>query len=197
MSSGFRRGRAGIEVRLDAGEAQALAYLVEDLIGLLGEPDDETPGGTDPTAQVDPLEALLGLSGRVPTRPSDPALARLLPDAYRPDAAHPEYAGAAEDFRRYTEADLRAGKLAAATAVLTSLAGRTGDRLALSPESAQEWLATLNDLRLALGTRLEVTEETDTELDRLPADDPRARLLQVYAWLGWLQETLVRAVADW
>ena len=46
--------------------------------------------------------------------------------------------------------------------------------------------AALNDVRLALGTVLDVTEDTP---DELPADDPRAPHLAVYHWLTWVQDS--------
>ncbi len=180
--AGFRRSRAGIEVKLRSGEAAVLRHLVEDLLELLG-------GGTT-AAPADPLTALVGIIDAVPSPPSDPALARLLPDGYRDDSE------AASEFRRYTEGDLRAAKSASARRVLADLAG-PGGRLTLDDAGAQAWLATLNDLRLSLGTRLSVTEDTYDELHRLRPSDPRARLLAVYGWLGYLQETLVTAVAGW
>lgn len=172
----FSRKRSGaIEAKADAVEVDVLIAVAGDLLVLLGEQDE---------ADQDPLAAMVGLTGAPVERPEDPALVRLLPDAYGDDDA------AATEFRRYTEADLRAGKRANATAVLaalSSLAGR-GGRLVLDREEADAWLGCLNDLRLVLGTRLEVTEET--ELARR-GDDPRAHALQVYGWLGWLQESLL------
>ena len=175
----FTRKRSGaIEAKLDAVEADVLTAVVSDLLELLG---DEDAGSSDP------LAAMVGLSDGPAVRPDDPALARLLPDAYGDDDA------AAQEFRRYTEGDLRAGKRAHATTVLASLAPLTGrgGRLALDRDEADAWLGSLNDLRLVLGTRLEVTEETELEL---PGDDPRAQALQVYGWLGWLQESLLGCI---
>ena len=60
-------------------------------------------------------------------------------------------------------------------------------------EQADAWLGCLNDLRLVLGTRLEVTEDTELDLRR---DDPRAQALTVYGWLGWLQESLLEAMTS-
>ena len=173
----MRFKRRGGTLRADVGpvEADVLSAVVSDLLVLLGEGEEE---------DADPLAALVGLSSGPVAAPTDPALARLLPDAYGDD---PE---AAQEFRRYTEGDLRAGKRANATTVLATLAplaGR-GGRLVLDRDEADAWLGCLNDLRLVLGTRLEVTEET--ELD-VRADDPRAQALQVYGWLGWLQESLL------
>lgn len=172
----FSRKRSGsIEAKADAVEADVLLAVTGDLLVLLGDQDE---------ADEDPLAAMVGLTSGPVARPDDPALARLLPDAYGDDDT------AATEFRRYTEADLRAGKRANASAVLAGLsplAGR-GGRLVLDREEAGAWLGCLNDLRLVLGTRLEVTEET--ELDPR-SDDPRAQALQVYGWLGWLQESLL------
>ncbi len=67
-----------------------------------------------------------------------------------------------------------------------------GGRLALDRDQVDAWLGTLNDLRLVLGTRLEVTEDTPLEL---PDDDPRAQALLVYGWLGWLQESLLSCIS--
>jgi hypothetical protein len=114
--------------------------------------------------------------------PDDPVLSRLLPDAYRDDPA------AAGDFRRFTDADLRAGKRANAQAVLASLP-EGGGRLELDRDQADQWLGCLNDMRLALGTALDVTEELDPE--QLAEDDPRFQALHVYGWLGYLQESLL------
>ena len=172
----FSRKRSGtIEAKVDAVEADVLLAVAGDLLVLLGEQDE---------ADEDPLAAMVGITTGPVERPDDPALARLLPDAYGADDQ------AATEFRRYTEADLRAGKRAHATVVLAGLAplaGR-GGRLVLDRDEADAWLGCLNDLRLVLGTRLEVTEET--ELDPR-GDDPRAHALQVYGWLGWLQESLL------
>ena len=176
----FKKQRAGgIRADLDPVEADVLLAVVGDLLVLLGEQEQ---------ADADPLAALVGLSDGPTERPSDPALARLLPDAYGDDEA------AATEFRRYTERDLRAGKRANASTVLASLAPLAdgGGRLVLDRDEADAWLSCLNDLRLVLGTRLEVTEDTELDPRR---DDPRAQALQVYGWLGWLQESLLGCIA--
>ena len=113
--------------------------------------------------------------------PDDPVVARLFPDGYRDDPV------AAAELRALTEDDLRAAKLDAARTVAGSLA----ERVVLDGETAGVWLAALNDVRLALGTRLGVTEDTYDALGELVPDDP----LYLYDWLTWLQERLVNAVA--
>jgi hypothetical protein len=65
-------------------------------------------------------------------------------------------------------------------------------RKTLSLEEADAWLRALNDLRLVLGTRLDVTEDIDFE--QLDPRKPRDRDLAVYAYLSWFQEELVEAL---
>ena len=130
---------------------------------------------------------MIGLTDNA-TLPDDPVLARLLPDAYRED---PEAAG---EFRRYTEQGLRSGKAAAARTVLATLPPG-GGRVRLSEPEAQAWLRALNDVRLALGVRLEVTDDFDERVDEIGPDDPRSAYIGVYQWLAFLQETLVRALS--
>jgi hypothetical protein len=175
----FKRTRSGVEAKLEAVEAQVLAQSAAELLELLGGEED---------VEQDPLAAMVGLPSGDASTPEDPALARLFPDAYRPDVEEPE---AAREFRRFTEPDLRAGKRGHAAAVLAQLQPllEHGGKLALDRDEADAWLSWLNDLRLVLGTRLEVTEDLDeAELD---PDDPRTPVLAVYGWLGWLQESLL------
>jgi len=56
--------------------------------------------------------------------------------------------------------------------------------LVLDRDEADGWLGWLNDIRLVLGTRLDVTEDSHE-------DDPQDQLTAVYSWLGWLQESLL------
>jgi len=130
--------------------------------------------------------AVFGMDGPA-APPEDPVLARLLPDAYGDD---PEAAG---DFRRYTEQGLRSGKVAAARTVLATLPS-DGGRVRLSPGDAEAWLRSLNDVRLALGVLLGITEDYEHEPAELDPEDPREAYLHVYDWLTFLQETLVRAL---
>jgi hypothetical protein len=72
---------------------------------------------------------------------------------------------------------------------------RRGDQgvTTLSPEEGEAWVRALTDMRLAIGTRLDVTEETmSTEPD---PDDPSAAPLQILHWLGWLQESILDQMA--
>ena len=148
-----------------------------------------TAGGAEPADPLDDLARLLGQAGGAgpATPPDDPVLARLLPDAYGDDAE------AAGDFRRFTEQELRNGKAAAARTVLATLP-ENGGRVRLSEEEAQVWLRALNDVRLALGVRLSITQDFEARLQDLDPADPRSAYMWVYDWLTFLQETLVRAL---
>jgi hypothetical protein len=178
LSSSFHRARGGIAVRFDAAEAALLRKLLGEMVELL---DDGADGAGD-----DPLASAVGtLEPR--STPEDPALARLFPDAYRDDEE------AASDFRRYTEGDLRTGKMDAARVAADSLG--EGGRVVLTAEQAKTWLTALNDLRLTLGTRLSVTEDHEQVFGALPDDDPRKQLWYIYDWLSYLQQSLVEALA--
>jgi hypothetical protein len=56
-------------------------------------------------------------------------------------------------------------------------------------------MGAINDLRLVLGTRLDVSEDMD--LDALADDDPLTPAFALYGYLGWLQEQIVAALANW
>ncbi len=123
----------------------------------------------------------------------DPVVSRLFPDAY-PDA--PEDS---EEYRHFTEGDLKTAKIDQAGAILAALPADGGGEVALDAESAEAWLRALNDVRLALGIRLEIADETslESELDEAVLRDPtssRVFQLSVYAYLGYLQESLLEAM---
>jgi hypothetical protein len=153
-----------------------------------GSPAGQGPAGPgEPALSIEELAAAIGATG--PTSPpEDPVLARLLPDAYRDD---PEAAG---EFRRYTEQGLRSGKVAAAQTVLDTLPAG-GGHVRLRPEDAQAWLRALNDVRLAIGTVMGITEDYEDEMEAASWADPRSAYLEVYHWLGYVQDSLVRALS--
>ncbi|MEU9886530.1 DUF2017 domain-containing protein [Sphaerisporangium sp. NPDC051011] len=174
MSTGFSAGLGGgVTIFLDGGEASILRSLVSQVLGLV------QPGSTG----QDPLERALGIGEA--EEPSDPVLARLFPSAYADDEK------ASTEFRRYTEATLREGKRADAETLLET--AEQGE-VRLTADQAQAWLRALNDVRLALGVRLEVTEEIHEELSDMSEDDPRYPAYVTYDWLTYLQDTLVRAL---
>ncbi len=68
----------------------------------------------------------------------------------------------------------------------------TIDARRLDESQLNAWMSAVNDLRLVLGTRLDVSEETDLVAE---ADDPDGPLLALYAYLGYLLESIVEAIA--
>ena len=64
----------------------------------------------------------------------------------------------------------------------------------LTADQAQAWLKALNDVRLALGIRLDVSEDFEDQWGRLTPEDPQWTAFEVYAWLGAVQESLVQAL---
>ncbi|MEU9853851.1 DUF2017 domain-containing protein [Streptomyces sp. NPDC047974] len=180
----------GAAVALDEVEVSILRSLTVQLLELIGP-------GDEPGADADPLAALFAEGPTEP--PSDPALRRLFPDAYGDDTE--ELRAAAADFRRYTENDLRARKREDALAVVRALDGMASEGqeesavLKLTPDESRAWLGTLNDLRLTIATRLDITEDEESErLYRLPDSDPRKPMVMAYLWLGALQESLVETL---
>ena len=169
----FKSGLGGkLTLKLDDAELGVLSQLFEQMADLLEHPESE--------AGADPLAKMLNMSGSTQIS-EDPALARLFPDGYTDD----EHASA--DFRRFTEQDLRAQKLAALTTVRDSLSDWTGKSI-IDAQQAQDWLRAINDLRLVLGTRLEITDEVETDFE---ADEPGIHL---YNYLTYLQGTLIDAL---
>jgi uncharacterized protein YbjQ (UPF0145 family) len=130
---------------------------------------------------------------------TDPALQRLLPNAYRDDAE------AAAEFRRFTATGLTERKIANAQAVRAALtvdmaadddeapddgiASALGGIL-LRGHSAQQWLSTITDLRLTIANRLGI--ESDDDEGR--TDEAAMPLQESYYWLGELQEMIVQAL---
>lgn len=184
----------GAAILLDEVEVSILRSLAVQLLELIG-PGDQPADGED-----DLLASLFNDGPSEP--PADPVLARLFPDAYGgPDTVPDDDVRAASaEFRRYTENDLRARKREDALAMIRALdalapSGDARAELHLGPDECRRWLGGLNDLRLAIGTRLEVTDEDDgAQLLRLPDTDPRKPMVMAYLWLGGLQETLVESL---
>jgi len=160
----FRRSGKVCVARFSPQEAQILRQCVAELAALLSEGLDR----------------------------ADPAVERLFPDVYPTDASE------TAEFRRFTEADLKSAKLDQAKTVLSDLL-ESGGEVRLDEQAADVWLRALTDVRLALGTRLGISDDTDIEeeLDEAVLKDPtspRVGQISVYAYLSFLQESLVDAI---
>jgi Domain of unknown function (DUF2017) len=181
--SNFEKVGSGYSLDLTLDEAQILINLVEQLLELLGEGDFFHH--YDSNNLDDPLAQLLAMPSEIVT-PDDPVLLRLLPNAY----ADPE---AASDFRRYTEPQLRGSKqrnLRLVREQLTVLVDENHGGV-IEELDADIWLKAINDLRIALSIRLEITEDSFETFELLPDEDPQKSVYAVYFWLGWLQENLL------
>jgi hypothetical protein len=162
LAASFKRvGNDRVRVRLAQDEVAILRGLPDQLRSVLAE------GGDEPVNQ------------------------RLFPPAYL-DVADIEHD---TEFHRLMHDDLVTEKLANLDLVTDTLArGSTSVRrwtVELTDEEATAWLGVLNDLRLALGVRLDITEDFDGDVDDT---DPRAPALRLLSYLGWLEEQLLDAL---
>jgi hypothetical protein len=114
----------------------------------------------------------------------DPVRQRLFPDGYRDDD------DAAAEFRSLTEGSLSAERSERARDCARQLTPGVTE-LELDGDAGERWIQVLNDLRLALGTRLEITEEDEPEFE---PDDPDAEQRAIYYWLTGMQDAVVRAL---
>jgi hypothetical protein len=188
-----KRRRGGLCATFEPGEARVIASLTGQVVELLRDRNGEL--ASDP----DPLAGELGFSGGPSLPPDDPVLQRLLPDAYRDDTDE------SAEFRRFTERGLTSSKVANAETVLESLRDAGLDEVdddsdeplevELDPEGVQAWLRTLTDVRLSLAVRLGIEADEDAMLLHQSEDEAVAAMTELYDWLGYVQETLVTALA--
>ncbi len=110
-----------------------------------------------------------------------PALSRLFPPPYGDDEARNEgYAALAGP-------ELIEHRLAALEVVRDTV-----DATTLDEEQLSAWMRSINDVRLVLGTMLEVTDD-----DVPPSvDEGNAATYQAYEYLGFLLERIVAALTD-
>lgn len=164
-------------------EAALLKNMVLSVQGMLEERES--------AAAPDPLEQITGIRTGNSQRPEDSTMRRLLPDFFKPQRDHPAGSAAAESLnsalRSLREPEIIESKRAAAQRLLDTLPD-DGGRFELTEDDANAWVTAVNDVRLALGTMLDIGPDGP---DRLPADHPMAGHLDVYQWLTVLQEYLV------
>jgi Domain of unknown function (DUF2017) len=107
-------------------------------------------------------------------------LQRLYPPAYANDPERDS------EYRAMVHDELLEKRLAAVEVVEQTAAAKT-----LTEEQVTAWMGAINDLRLVLGTRLDVTEDQD-----FPAlDDPSAPAFAVYQYLTHLLAEIVHALS--
>ncbi|MCT7662149.1 oxidative stress transcriptional regulator AosR [Mycobacterium deserti] len=164
-------------------EAALLQNLVTSMIGMLEERESSSP--------ADELEAITGMRTGNSSPPQDETLKRLLPDFYRPQTDHPAGSNTAESLnsalRSLHEPEIIDAKRQAAQRLLDTIP-TGGGKFELAEDDAHAWASAVNDVRLALGTMLDVGPNGP---DALPPDHPMAGHLDVYQWLTVLQEYLI------
>jgi hypothetical protein len=180
-----RTDDGGIALRLSRHEREIVRALLLELRDVLdggraGDATavDETGVGDDPDRPDhagDPLDSF-------DPGETDPVLRRLYPPAIPTDPA------ASAAFAKLVRGSLEDARRERIVAVEDTL-----DARALDDARAGAWLGVLNDLRLVLGTQLDVTEAS--EVEELEDDDPEAPRKAVYAYLGWLEWQLVEVLA--
>ncbi len=168
---------------LAAHETALLKSMVSSLLAMLDDRESSSP--------ADELEEITGMKTGNSAKPDDATMARLLPDFYRAQSDHPAGSHTAESLngalRSLHEPEIIDAKRQAAQRLLATLPA-DGGRFELTEEDAQEWAAAVNDVRLALGTMLDIGPQGP---ERLPAEHPLAGHLDVYQWLTVLQEYLI------
>jgi Domain of unknown function (DUF2017) len=105
---------------------------------------------------------------------------RLFPPAY-----HRESDGEREEeYRRFMREEILISKGAAMEMIAEKVHAET-----LTTDEMSAWMSAINDIRLVLGTQLDVYEGFD--IDDLPENDPRLPSLAAYGWLSGLLELIV------
>ncbi|WP_159611523.1 DUF2017 domain-containing protein [Glutamicibacter sp. JC586] len=189
MAKAFKYGAHGISGTLHSPERKILRELFNDVIVMLEERAEVHQLPED----IDPLYALTGMRPESMDLPevSDPALARLLPDAS-------DDAVVAAEHRRLTESDLITQKIGALREAAFLM---ENDKIVLQKPSAQRFAQALNDVRLVLSERLEIRNEDDAArvaevLDAAEVQTPDEYLALVYNLVSWIQDTLMSALMD-
>jgi hypothetical protein len=182
---GWRRKGDRVVAVFDRQEAALVRGLVSQIQEMLEVRAEDAP--------QDELAELTGIRTGPSTSPDDPILSRLLPDFHRldDDAPSAEDQNSAAALRSLHEPALLEHKTGVAALVLDTCP-KDGGELRLDLEQAEAWLSAINDVRLALGTALDVSEDMP---ETLPDEDPRSSHLSVYHWLTWVQESLVQALS--
>jgi len=165
-------GEGAIRVTFDEIEVELLRQIPAELQGIYR--------GTDP----------------------DPARDRLFPRAY----LDPTEEEAEEQWNALVVPELLRERIEGLDAVVDSLdggavvrtvSGREQTEVTLGPEDLNLWLGVLNDARLTLGSRLEITDDSNhREQWELSPDDPETPSRAAYLWLTTLQELLVETMME-
>lgn len=175
---GFRRRFGKITATFEPVEAGLIADLVDQIRQLLA--------GRSEHESQDPLVQLTGMTVGPADPPQDPALARLLPDF------HAEDAELSAGLRQLREPALVHAKDAAAITLLDTLPP-AGGTVRLDQPQVAAWMTALNDVRLAMAERLQITDDDEPATVREDPDGPAAAMYATYRWLSAVLDSLVTA----
>lgn len=182
---GWERHGDHLVIELTAQEAGLIRRLVTEVDTLLRQRAEEAP--------ADELAALTGIRTGPSTPPTNPLLARLLPDFHRPGADDDrEQADLVGALRSLHEPELIDRKTGAIELLLRTCPDEGGE-IHLTEDEAGSWLAAVNDVRLMMGTVLGITDDHDVE--RIDPTDPRIGLFGAYEWFTVMQDSLLDAMA--
>lgn len=115
--------------------------------------------------------------------PDDPSLKRFFPPAYGTDEAR------TEEYWSLMRDDLVSGRLATLDTIEETINATN-----VTEERLTGWMGAINDIRLVLGTKLDITEETERR--GFGRNNPQTGALAVYNYLTWLLGQIVEALAD-
>lgn len=109
---------------------------------------------------------------------TDPGLRRLTPPAYVDDA------DAQGEYQRLTADDLARGRLHNVEVLEAALDARR-----LTEDQLVAMMGSINDIRLVIGTNIDVSEETT--IDDFADDDPHRSVYAVYTYLSLMLEQII------
>ncbi len=150
-----------------------------------------------PAGEVTDLARLPGELRKVLESPdfSSQVIARLFPQAYRDD---PEREA---EYQRLLRDDLLRRKLEGVESFERTLAGRKETKklfgfslvqVELADEDLTLWLGFLHDMRLVIGTRLDITDESWER--KIDPRDPHAEEFLLLHRLAYIEETIIQAL---
>lgn len=187
MIGAFARLGQGFAARIDSDHNRVLQQLVGEILVLLDEPGDVTAV----------LQATVGFETSRP-EPGDPTLDYLLPPMSDDDTEAAHLRALTEDFLR-SEKSVRLRRL---QRDLQAAAAQVSAGVWVSREDAWDWLAALNDLRLALAGELGIATQDDADEvwgeahgDAQPMTQ-RIAACMAYVMVTWWQDSLLRAVRE-
>ncbi len=148
MIGRFRAAVDGYRADLDEGDNLLLQQLVREILVVLDEPGDLTAF----------VQAATGFEASR-AEPRDPALTNLLPPMSDDAPQAAELRALTEDFLRAE----KSARLRSMAATLQTVQASVPGTLLVARDDVWDWLAALNDIRLALAGELGIRSDADAE----------------------------------